>query len=137
MPSLANKKVALVAQDVTNAVASTEFLVLRKKPNADINLYYLFRALRSDHFTRQAVANVTGDTGRQRITPAKLLDFKIIVPPKELQDKIGIEVEKEFTLRTLACEQAKLVEDEAAAILGRSTLRTEKLASNATKRIKK
>src|SRR5205814_3148966 len=80
MPSLANKKIALVTQDVTNAVASTEFIVLRKKPAADINLYYLFRALRSDYFTRQAEANVTGATGRQRITPIRLLELKIIVP---------------------------------------------------------
>jgi hypothetical protein len=27
-------------------------IVLRKKAQAEINLYYLFRALRSDHFTR-------------------------------------------------------------------------------------
>jgi hypothetical protein len=40
MPSLANKKIALVTQDVTNAVASTEFIVLRKKLESDINLYY-------------------------------------------------------------------------------------------------
>jgi len=31
MPSLANKKIALVTHDVTNAVASTEFIVLRPK----------------------------------------------------------------------------------------------------------
>ena len=135
MPSLANKKIALVTQDVTNAIASTEFIVLRKKANAEINLYYLFKALRSDHFTRQAAANVTGATGRQRINPAKLLDFRIIVPPKELQDKIGIEAEKEFSLRTLACEQAKLVDDEASLVLGRTTLRIEKPASSASKRI--
>ena len=136
MPSLANKKIALVTQDVTNPIASTEFIILRKKPNADISLYYLFRALRSDHFTRQVVANVTGDTGRQRISPTKLLEFKIIVPPKELQDKIGIETEKEFSLRTLACEQAKLVDDEASLVLGRTTLRIDKLASSASKRLK-
>lgn len=75
MPSLANKKIALVTQDVTNAVASTEFIVLRKKAEVDINLYYLFRALRSDHFTRQAKANVTGATGRQRISLSKLLEL--------------------------------------------------------------
>ena len=88
MPSLANKKIALVTQDVTNA-ASTEFN-LRKKTEV--------RALRSDHFTRQAAC--TGATGRQRISPSKLLELKIMVPPP---------VEKEFTLRTLA--QSKQSDD--------------------------
>ncbi len=125
MPSLANKKIALVTQDVVNAIASTEFIVLRKKPSAEINLYYLFRALRSDHFTRQATANVTGATGRQRITPSKLLELRIIVPPKALQDQIGDAVEREFTFRTLATEQSKRADDEAQRILGSLTLRTD------------
>ncbi|OCQ90657.1 type I restriction endonuclease [Nostoc sp. MBR 210] len=125
MPSLANKKIALVTQDVTNAVASTEFIILRKKPEAEINLYYLFRALRSDHFTRQATANVTGATGRQRISPARLLELQIIVPPQELQNQIGDAVEQEFTLRTLAAEQSKKADDLAQLVLGNLTLRTD------------
>jgi restriction endonuclease S subunit len=125
MPSLGNKKVALVTQDVTSAIASTEFIVLRKKPQAEINLYYLFRALRSDHFTRQAVANVTGATGRQRINPSRLLELRIIVPPLELQEQIGSAVEQEFTLRTLAAEQSNRANDAATLVLGPTTLRTE------------
>ncbi len=125
MPGLAHKKIALVTQDLTNAVASTEFIVLRKKPQAEINLYYLFRALRSDHFTRQATANVTGATGRQRISPSKLLELKIIVPPEELQNTIGDAVEQEFTLRTLAAEQCKKADDLAHLVLGSLTLRTD------------
>lgn len=124
MPSLANKKIALVTQDVTNAVASTELIVLRKKTQADINLYYLFRALRSGYFTRQATANVTGATGRQRISPSKLLELQIIVPPKEIQTQIGDAVEQEFTLRTLAAEQLKRADDLAQLVLGSLTLRT-------------
>lgn len=125
MPSLANKKIALVTQDTVNAVASTEFIVLRKRPEAEINLFYLFRALRADIFTRQAVANVTGATGRQRITPRKLLELRIVIPPKELQDQIGDATEKEFTFRTLATEQSKRADDEAKTVLGPQTIRTE------------
>ena len=128
MPSLANKKICVVTQDATNAVASTEFIVLRKKPESDINLFYLFRALRSDHFNRQAVARVSGATGRQRISPPVLLSLKIIVPPKELQDKVGAAVEREITLRTLAYEQARRADDEAMLILGSTTLRISGLA---------
>jgi restriction endonuclease S subunit len=125
MPSLSNKKIALVTQDVTNAVASTEFIVLRKKTEVDINLYYLFRALRSDHFTRQAAANVTGATGRQRISPSRLLELQIILPPEEIQTQIGDAVEQEFTLRTLAAEQSKKADDLAQLVLGNLTLRTD------------
>ncbi|NET61129.1 MAG: type I restriction endonuclease [Symploca sp. SIO2E6] len=125
MPSLANKKIALVTQDVTNAVASTEFIVLRKKAQAQINLYYLFRALRADYFTRQATANVTGATGRQRISPSKLLELQIIIPPEEIQIQIGDAVEQEFMLRTLAAEQSKKADDLAQLVLGNLTLRTD------------
>jgi len=134
MPSLANKKICLVTQDVTNAIASTEFIVLRRKPSSNINLFYLFRALRSDHFTRQAVANVTGATGRQRVRPVRLLDLRILVPPQELQEQIGTAVEQEFTLRTLAAEQARRVDDEATRIIGPTTLRIARAASSAAAR---
>jgi restriction endonuclease S subunit len=134
MPSLANKKVALVTQDVTSAIASTEFIILRKKLGVDINWFYLFRALRSDYFTRQAVAIVTGDTGRQRISPTRLLELHILVPPPELQNQIGEAVEQEFTLRTLAVEQAKRADDEAIPVLGETTLRTAREATRASTR---
>lgn len=134
MPSLANKKISLVTQDVRNAIASTEFIVLRRKPGIEMNLFYLFRALRADKFTRQAVANVTGATGRQRINPNRLLELCIVVPPHELQEQIGRAVEQEFTLRTLAAEQAKRADDEATPILGPSTLRIARAASRAAAR---
>lgn len=134
MPSLANKKVALVTQDIANAVASTEFIVLRRKPDALINLYYLFRALRADYFTQQAAANVTGATGRQRINPTRLLELRIVYAPLELQEQIGKAVEQEFALRTLAVEEAKRADDEAKLILGPTTLRSAKLASAAATR---
>ena len=138
MPSLENKKVALVTQDVNNAVSSTEFIVLRPKKERDINSFYLFRAIRSDHFTRQAVANVTGDTGRQRIHPARLLELKVIVAPPELRLRLGDAVEKEFTLRTLAAEQSKAADDESSPILGPITLRIAKASSHAaTRKIRK
>lgn len=137
MPSLRNKKVALITQDVTNAICSTEFLVLRKKPTKEINLFYLFRALRSDKFTQQAVANVTGATGRQRISPTRLLQLRIPIPPPELREKIGKAVEHEFALRTLAIEQSKRADDEATLILGPMTLRIAAPSSKAATRKRK
>jgi type I restriction enzyme S subunit len=129
MPSLANKKVALVTQDVANAVASTEFIVLRRRPSSTANLYYLFRALRSDHFTRQAEANVTGATGRQRIAPETLRDLKLIVPPAPLQEQVGDAVEEEFRLRALAVAEAQRADDQARPVLGPTTLRTQRVST--------
>lgn len=124
MPSLENKKVAYVVHDVSNGVASTEFLILRPKVDEDINPFYLFRALRSDHFTQQAIANVTGATGRQRISPNKLLSLKIIVPPSEVQEQIGSVVEREFRLRSLAAEETARANDISFQTLGPTTIRT-------------
>lgn len=98
MPSLANRKTAIAPQGIANGLASTEFIVLRKRTESEINWHYLFRALRTDDFVKQAVANVTGATGRQRINPKRLLELRVIVPPPELQDKIGKIVEEEFSL---------------------------------------
>lgn len=123
MPSLANKKFALVTTEITNGVCSTEFLVLRplakdEESEQYINPYYLFKALRSDHFTRQAVANVTGATGRQRIAPDVLLSLKIVVPPVPLQMRIASVVEQEFTLRANASELATQADDLMREIIG-------------------
>lgn len=131
MPSLANKKIALVTQDISNAVASTEFFVLRQKQTSSVNPYYLFRALRSDHFTRQAVANVTGATGRQRISTERLLELKVIVPPEELRAQIGSAVEEEFRLRALATAECDRANDQAFPVLGPTTLRTERVSARA------
>ncbi len=135
MPSLENKKIALVTQDVQDAIASTEFIILRKKPDANINLYYLFRALRADEFTQQAIANVSGATGRQRINPRRLLELHITVPPPELQAQIGDAVEQEFSFRTLANEQAISANDEAEQVVGVTTLRVTKPSSRIASRI--
>lgn len=124
MPSLANKKVALVTQAIANGVASTEFIVLRKRAEADVNINYLFRALRADQFTRQAVANVTGATGRQRLAPGRLIELHVVLPPRELQDQIGDQVEREFTLRTQASELSYALDDLTAPVLGPTTRRT-------------
>lgn len=134
MPSLANKKVAYVFQAVTNAVASTEFFVLRLKPDAEINPYYLFRALRCDHFTEQAVANVTGATGRQRIAPDTLLSLKVLEAPTELQNEIGESVEREFRLRALAAEKTAQVDDLTLPTLGPTSPRTARPTRRARRR---
>jgi type I restriction enzyme S subunit len=77
------------------------------------------------------VANVTGATGRQRISPDRLLELKILVPPDVLQLQIGEAVEEEFRLRGLAAEEARRADDLALAVIGPTTLRTERTSTRA------
>jgi hypothetical protein len=134
MPSLENKKLALVTQDVANGVASTEFVVLRRRTESPLDVYFLFRSLRSDFFTRQAVANTTGATGRQRINPQRLLELKIIVPPVEICRQVSTAVEEEFRLRAIAAEQCRAANDLAEPAIGSTTVRTMKVGLRVARR---
>ena len=66
---------------------------------------------------------MTGATGRQRISPQKLLSLHVVVPPRQLQDEIGRVVEAEFALRALAAEKTVQADEEAVLVLGGTTLR--------------
>jgi hypothetical protein len=134
MPSLENKKVALVTQEVTNGVASTEFIVLRRRQSSPLDVYFLFRSVRSDFFTQQAVANTTGATGRQRLAPTRLLELVISVPPAEVRAPISAAVKEEFQLRALAFEQSKAATEVAAGIIGPTTLKTMRPGRKAAQR---
>lgn len=131
MPSLANKKVALITDEVSEGLASTEFLVLRPKDDCPIDPYFLFRAIRADVFTRQAVANVTGATGRQRISADRLLELRVVVPPDELQQQVARSVEEEFRLRSLANEESKRADELAVSVLGTTSPRTLRISQRA------
>lgn len=134
MPSLENKKVAFVNIDVQNAVCSTEFIVLRRRDDVEVSMHYIFRAIRADAFTQQAIANVTGATGRQRISPQTLLDLKIPIPPTELQRSIGLAVEKEFDLRALAYATCAEADEISQAVLGDTTRRVASATRRASRR---
>ena len=56
----------------------------------------LFDNHNNNKFNRQAVARVGADTARRRINSTVLLNLRIIVPPKELQKRIGAAVEREI-----------------------------------------
>jgi restriction endonuclease S subunit len=128
MPSLSNRKVALITDEVSEGLASTEFLVLRPKADCPIDPHFLFRAIRADAFTRQAVANVTGATGRQRISADRLLELRIVVPPEDLQKQIAMSVEEEFRLRSLANEESRRADELAVSVLGPTSPRTSHIS---------
>lgn len=130
-PSLDNKKVAYVFQEFDNAIASTEFLVLR--PKADVCPFYLFAALRANQFTSQVIASCGGDTGRQRVLPEKLLSIYVPWPDPDVRDSISLNFRKHFATLHQAFElreQALLIAEDA---LGPTSFRTAKPRRKPTK----
>ena len=121
-PSIDNKKVALVYQELENGIASTEFIVLRAKPEVDAE--YIYAALRSDDFTEAVIRECGGDTGRQRIGPTNLLDIPIPWPDAE-QRKDVIEKVRAYmkSLETTMALRQQAV-DLSEEVLGPTSMRT-------------
>lgn len=131
-PSIDNKKIAFVYQELENAIASTEFIVLSAKDGIDP--YYLYAAIRTDEFTRAVIDAVGGDTGRQRIKPAQLLQISVRWPDQDVRDTIAARVREFFDSlsKTVALREQAI--EVAAEALGATTMRT---AAPRRKRTKK
>lgn len=69
--------------DSRRSVCSTEFMVMRAKPNATRE--YLYTLFNSSAFAANYGTLVTGTTGsHQRIRPDSVLEMKIVIPPSHL-----------------------------------------------------
>lgn len=91
-PCMENGK-GCIAHNLYNGIGfgSTEFHVLR--PSEKINSYWLYTITTFKQFRENACANMTGSAGQKRV-PAKFLEnYKIAVPPLELQQKFADFVE--------------------------------------------
>ena len=91
-PCMENGK-GCIAHNLYNGIGfgSTEFHVLR--PSEKINSYWLYTITTFKQFRENAYANMTGSAGQKRV-PAKFLEnYKIAVPPPELQQKFSDFVE--------------------------------------------
>jgi hypothetical protein len=131
-PSIDNKKVAFVYQELENAIASTEFLVLSAQEGVDP--YYLHAAMRSDEFTQSVINTVGGDTGRQRIKPSQLLQIGIPWSDNDVRDTISARVREFFDSlsKTAALRQQSIdVGDEA---LGPTSMKTAQPRRKRTKK---
>jgi type I restriction enzyme S subunit len=131
-PSIDNKKIAYVFQELENAIASTEFLVLR--PIQPANAFYIFAALRSDDFTRQVIASCGGDTGRQRVPPGKLLNLMIPWADSQVRQTISKGVSEYFSSLSSAFELHEQAIALAKDALGQTTFRTAKPRRKPTKK---
>ena len=67
---------------------STEYIVLRPKPPLPAEFAYCLA--RSPSFRRYAIQNMTGTSGRQRVSAAALAHFRLAAPPVEIARQFGV-----------------------------------------------
>ena len=88
-PCLENGKTAFVDFLKQNQVGwgSTEYIVLRSKPPLPEEFAYCLA--RSAEFRDFAIQSMTGTSGRQRVPPEALSDFRLVRPPEHLAHSFG------------------------------------------------
>lgn len=87
-PCMENGKGA-VARGLKNSIGfgSTEFHVLR--PNNNINSVWLYTFTSFDSFRKDAEKKMTGSAGQKRVPVSFFENYKIAIPPIELQNKFA------------------------------------------------
>ena len=110
-PCLENGKTAFVDFLDAGQVGwgSTEYLVFRPKPPLPEEFGYC--VARSDEFREFAVQNMSGSSGRQRVSAAAFDHYHIAMPPRTIAEAFGTSVQPIFA-RASACvrEKSALVE---------------------------
>ena len=110
-PCLENGKTAFVdfLGDGQIAWGSTEYIVLRPKP--PLPPVFAYCLARTDEFREFAIQNMTGTSGRQRVTPTAMDHFQIAVPSPAVAVGFGKIVQPLFgCIRAEMDESRKLAE---------------------------
>ncbi len=110
-PCLENGKSALVDFLAESEVAfgSTEFIVLRPRPGVPRAWPYCL--VRHEPFRTHAIANMTGSSGRQRVSAGALLGFRLAVPPAEVLGRFGAVTDPLFERITANTREATTLAD--------------------------
>lgn len=87
-PCFENNKIAKSKVSTKYAFGSTEFHVLRGKPEA-LDPDYLTYFLRQDHIRKAGERRMTGSGGQRRVPKTFLEELKIPLPPLEEQKRIA------------------------------------------------
>ena len=112
-PCMENGK-GCIARGLCNGIGfgSTEFHVIR--PTAKTNPYWIYNVTIFKQFRKDAAANMTGSAGQRRV-PAKFLEnYKVALPPIELQTKFADfvkQVDKSKATVQKALDEAQLLFD--------------------------
>ena len=111
-PCLENGKTAFVdfLADGEIAWGSTEYIVLRPKP--PLPPIFAYCLARTGEFRDFAIQNMTGTSGRQRVTPTAMDHFRIALPCEEVAVAFGEAVHPMFD-----CIRARMNESRKLATL--------------------
>lgn len=110
-PCLENGKTAFIdfMEDDEVGIGSTEFIVMRARPG--ISIYFPYFLARSPRFRANAVQNMVGSSGRQRVSAAQIIDFPITRPDSEMLSIFDKTADMAFAhLRSLTDESGNLAE---------------------------
>jgi len=119
-PCMQNGKSA-VARNLKNGVAcgSTEFFVIRPKSNDELLVDYIHFLLRDERVLKDAQNYFGGSAGQQRVSSEFLRNFKIPIPPIDVQHKIvGIINSAYATKQKKEAEAKVLLESIDTYLLG-------------------
>lgn len=110
-PCLENGKSALVdfLADGEIAFGSTEFIVLR--PRRGVPRVWPYCLVRHEPFRAHAIANMTGSSGRQRVSAGALPGFRLAVPPAEVLDRFGAVTDPLFKRITANTRESSTLAD--------------------------
>jgi hypothetical protein len=123
-PSIYNKKSAIVPNNISELICSTELIVL--SPKRGVDPAFLLWILRSDWFASQVTENLMrGSTGRRRLSYTDLLRLYVPDIPSEVQWKVAEMVamahherekkliEADDVLRRLDKDVKKIIQDNS------------------------
>jgi type I restriction enzyme, S subunit len=88
-PCLENGKTAFIdfMEDGEVGVGSTEFIVMRARAGTPVHLPYFLA--RSPRFRANAIRNMVGSSGRQRVGAAQLVEFPLARPDRDKLSAFG------------------------------------------------
>jgi type I restriction enzyme M protein len=105
---------ALITEDENGAICSNGFAVLRNIRR--VEPLYLLAYMRTEYFLRQVRRLITGHA-IPAISLEDLSKVLVLIPPKEIQKQISIEIEKMLSLRKEALKLSeKIVKDVKLSI---------------------
>jgi type I restriction enzyme, S subunit len=110
-PCLENGKTAFIdfMKDGEVGIGSTEFIVMRAHPKLPVHFPYFLA--RSPRFQGNAIRNMVGSSGRQRVTAAQLADFPLARPDDAKLLEFGEDARIAFDhMKSLARESRILAE---------------------------
>jgi len=98
-PCFENGKIAQALLPQRNGFGSTEFHVVRARPNVS-DARYLHHYLRLDTVRTEGQRRMTGSGGQRRVPASFLSDLRVPLPPLEEQRRIAAILDQAETLRT-------------------------------------